>query len=254
MRSIHWKVAAYMTIVGVILCAATYAEKDKDITLPDAVAVAVKVLFPQAQVKEAKLDEEGLKVYEVELEENGEGVAEVTVAPDGTIIEVETEVGAGDLPQAVRDAVSKAMEGTEIKEAEKEVTYAVVKLVPLSRSRTSYEVELVKDGKEWEIEVAGDGTILGGPELKLTKPLCRQKKHDDDDKKIEWSFDSEKSGLVPEGWRIAETAGRGKTATWEVIRDDSSPSKDKAVAVTKTENDGHTFNLLIAKYTRYKDL
>ena len=79
--------------------------------------------------------------------------------------------------------------------------------------------------------------------------------HDDLEKdEVVWTFDDDKIGSVPENWEIAETAGMSKTATWEIIQDDTVPSKDKAVAVTKTENYGQTFNLLIAKNTNYKDL
>ncbi len=158
----HWKPVGLVVLVAVVVCAVTYAAKDegKDVVLPDVVTAAIKALYPGAAVEEAEWGEEELKVYEVELEANGEDVAEVTVAPDGTIVEVETEVAVGELPQAVKDAVALAAEGAEIKEAEKEVTYAVVTLVKLDDPTTSYEVELIKNGKECEIEVAADGTIL----------------------------------------------------------------------------------------------
>ena len=174
MKSKNYKPVVYIALVGVILCVAAYAGKDRDedVTLPEAVVAAVKALFPQAEVKEAELDEEEIKVYEVDLEANGEDVAEVTVAPDGTIVEVETEIAADDLPSAVKNAIAQAAEGAEIKKAEKEVTHAVVKLVLLDEPKTSYTVELVKDGNKCEIEVAADGTIMEGLECK---------KHDDDE-------------------------------------------------------------------------
>ncbi|MBW8001137.1 MAG: hypothetical protein FVQ80_03840 [Planctomycetes bacterium] len=84
--------------------------------------------------------------------------------------------------------------------------------------------------------------------------LEEEEQEDEGEEELEWSFDSEKIGSVPEGWIIGETAGMGKTAKWEVIRDDSAPSKDKAVAVTRSENYGETFNLLLAKKTNYKDV
>ena len=70
----------------------------------------------------------------------------------------------------------------------------------------------------------------------------------------EWSFDTDDLGTVPCGWEVAETGGIGKTAQWQVIRDDSVSGMGKVVAVTKTENSGHTFNLLIATQTHYKDI
>ncbi len=68
----------------------------------------------------------------------------------------------------------------------------------------------------------------------------------------EWSFDNEKIGSVPKGWKAAETAGTGKIATWKVIS--GGAESERSVAVTRTENHGHTYNLLIAKETNYKDL
>ncbi|MCK4998396.1 MAG: DUF1080 domain-containing protein [Anaerohalosphaera sp.] len=70
----------------------------------------------------------------------------------------------------------------------------------------------------------------------------------------EWSFDTDDLGGVPCGWEIAETGGVGKTAQWQVIRDDVAAGAGRIVAVTKTENSGHTFNLLIAEQTHYKDI
>lgn len=70
----------------------------------------------------------------------------------------------------------------------------------------------------------------------------------------EWLFDTDDLGNVPCGWKVAETGSVGKTAQWQVIRDDTAASQKRIVAVTKTENSGHTFNLLIAEQTHYKDL
>jgi len=69
-----------------------------------------------------------------------------------------------------------------------------------------------------------------------------------------WSFDGDRTGTVPDGWEIAETAGHGTTAVWKVVADKTAPSPPNVVAVTKTENYGSTFNLLIAKDTSYEDL
>lgn len=106
-----------------------------------------------------EIEKEGLRVYEVELEEN-EDEFDVTVAPDGTIVEIETEISLDDVPAAVKAAILAAADGAKVEEVSKEVTYAVVTLVKLKEPQTSYEAELVKDGKEVEIEVAADGTVL----------------------------------------------------------------------------------------------
>jgi len=69
-----------------------------------------------------------------------------------------------------------------------------------------------------------------------------------------WSFDKDSVGSLPKGWKVAETGGQGKLATWQVVADQSAPSKPNVVAITKNQNYGHTFNLLIAEDTEYKDL
>jgi len=69
-----------------------------------------------------------------------------------------------------------------------------------------------------------------------------------------WSFDKDQAGSAPPSWKVAETAGQGKAATWQVIADDSAPSRPQVVAITANENRGSTYNLLIAEGAKYKDL
>jgi uncharacterized membrane protein YkoI len=155
----HWKFVGFMVFIGMAVCVVAYAGKCKKVSLPEAVKAAIDALYPQATIEDAKEEEEGLKVYEVELEQNG-GEVELTVALDGTIVEVETEVAMDSLPAAVAAALAQAAEGAEVKEISKEVTYWVITLKRLDAPETTYEAELIKDGKEIEIEVAADGTIL----------------------------------------------------------------------------------------------
>ena len=156
-----WKFVVMAVFVVVVVCMVTYAGKHdhKKLCLPAAVKAAIEALYPQAEIEEAEVEEEGVKVYEVELEQNGQEV-ELTVAPDGTLVEVETEMDLEGLPKLVAEAIAKAAKGATVKEVSNEVTYAVVKLVKLDEPETSYEAELSKDGAECEIEVAADGTIL----------------------------------------------------------------------------------------------
>jgi uncharacterized membrane protein YkoI len=178
----RWKLVGLVVLVGVMVCAATYAGKckKKKICLPDAVKGAINALYPDAVIEEVKVEKEGPKVYEIELRLNGQEF-EVTVAPDGTIIEIESEVAIDGLPDAVKAAIAKAIEGAEIKKVEEEVTYWVVTLKKLETPQTTYEVELIKDGKEIEIEVAADGTIL--------KEKVEDKDDDDDEDEEQVSID-----------------------------------------------------------------
>jgi len=69
-----------------------------------------------------------------------------------------------------------------------------------------------------------------------------------------WTFDSSPVGSVPDGWRVAETNGKGNLATWQVIKDDSAPTPPNVIALMQTKNTRGTFNLLIADGTSYQDL
>ena len=161
MKSKNLKLAYIAMVICVIACVVTYAGKCKlsKSCLSLEAKAALDALYPNAEIEEAKVEKEGLKVYEVELEQNGREI-EVMLAKDGTLLEVETEMTVQALPQLVAKAIAEAAEGATIKEVSKEVTYAVVKLVKLDQPQTSYEAELSKQGAECEIEVAADGTIL----------------------------------------------------------------------------------------------
>jgi len=72
--------------------------------------------------------------------------------------------------------------------------------------------------------------------------------------KMQWTFENEHMGGIPKNWKVAETDSKGKTATWEIVTNDSTHDNLKAIAVTVSENRKHTFNLLIATETKFKDL
>ncbi|MHC4573242.1 MAG: family 16 glycoside hydrolase [Planctomycetota bacterium] len=61
-------------------------------------------------------------------------------------------------------------------------------------------------------------------------------------------------GRGPKMWTIDETNGRGKPAKWEVIKDDSAPGNSPVIAITKNKNRGHTYNLLLAKNKKVRDV
>ena len=69
-----------------------------------------------------------------------------------------------------------------------------------------------------------------------------------------WSFEKDKAGFVPKGWKVAETRGQGTPAKWQVMEDDTAPSGSNVAAITGNENRGSTYNLLMAERTRYGDL
>ena len=174
----HLKVVGFMVLACAVMCAVVYAHKHegKKSWLPDAVKAAIAASYPGAEIEEVEKECEGVKLYEVELEQN-EKEMEVTFAKDGAIVEVETKVSMESLPKAVSKAITEAAAGAKIKKVEKEVIYAVVKLVKLDTPKTVYEAKLIKGGKKGEIEVAADGTVLEQPRWKKHK----KDECDDDD-------------------------------------------------------------------------
>ncbi len=69
-----------------------------------------------------------------------------------------------------------------------------------------------------------------------------------------WSFDKDKAGSVPRGWKVAETRAQGTVATWQVVQDAAAPSGSQVVAITANKNRGSTYNLLMAEKTRFGDV
>ncbi|MGD8240889.1 MAG: PepSY domain-containing protein, partial [Armatimonadota bacterium] len=149
-------------------------DDDENLTLeqlPAAVKATILKAAHGGKIKEIELENEGGKpVYEAEILIE----LEVKVAPDGTLLSKKVE-GAGkprahearahddddeddedgdervsmtDLPETVKAAILKAAGGGRIVEIERET----------ENGKTVYEAEVVVNGKEFDIEVAPDGT------------------------------------------------------------------------------------------------
>jgi len=143
--------------------------------LPAAVAAALAQVAGGAEIKElerteihaelkvVKLDKPAI-VFEAEFAKDGKTV-EVTIDENGKVVSQEAdddddededddgdkEVTLEQVPAAVRAAIRKeAGQGTVIKEIEAET----------KNGKTVYEAEFVKDGREVEVTVAADGTVL----------------------------------------------------------------------------------------------
>jgi len=67
-------------------------------------------------------------------------------------------------------------------------------------------------------------------------------------------FDDASAGSVPEGWQVTATNPTAATAKWQVAADPTAPSGPKVLALTESKNYDGTYNLAIAKGTRYDDL
>jgi uncharacterized membrane protein YkoI len=93
--------------------------------------------------------EEGKHFYKVEYKKDGREF-ELQVDDEGKILETEEILAMEDLPPAVRETVKAESGGGKIKELALET----------EGGKTFYEVEFEKDGKEHEVKIAEDGTVL----------------------------------------------------------------------------------------------
>jgi hypothetical protein len=94
--------------------------------------------------------------------EAGELTGEVTAAPDGTVVEVSTEIEARDVPEAALAAIRKAAAGATITQLGRDETWAELdggRLVKLRKAEVYYWAEFQKDDLAGEVSVAPDGAV-----------------------------------------------------------------------------------------------
>jgi hypothetical protein len=178
----NWIVITCCVAIVAMVCAVTYAEKGElKGALPAAVQAAVKALFPNATIDKSGKDEEEMEMYEVKLLDAGKK-SEVKLAEDGTVVEVESVEAIDAVPAAV--AKTLKAEDAKIEKVEKAVEHDQLKLVKLDTPVTTYEAKIKKDGKEVEIKVAADGTIIKQESKKEKddddKDKCKKKEKDKD--------------------------------------------------------------------------
>ena len=140
-----------------ILPASALAQGEKlDPTkLPPKVADAVKLRFPGATITQVtKETENGEIVYDIEMTRAGKK-HEMDCKEDGTLIDLQNEVPASELPAGAADAIKKKYPGSSIKEVG-EI------LVAKDGKETKDHFEVIiqtADKKETELTVNLDGTI-----------------------------------------------------------------------------------------------
>jgi uncharacterized protein (DUF2249 family) len=145
-------------LFGLVILAASAAEegKAKKITLdkaPKAVRDAVEARFPGADVTSVETEtENGNVVYDVELKHKGRKY-EMDIKEDGTVLEVEKEVPAKDVPAAVTQAVDARFPKATIKDV-----MEVNKVKGKKETPDHYEVTITTaGGKTMEVIVSLDG-------------------------------------------------------------------------------------------------
>lgn len=129
--------------------------------LPAAVSSAITAAFPGATAGEFEQDTDGgITIYSVEVSTG----PQVDVTADGVILEVSYDSDMKEVPAAAAQAIEKAGAGAKLDEVLRVEVRAEIddngKVVKLEKPETEYSAIFLKDGKEGEIRVAADGTIL----------------------------------------------------------------------------------------------
>ena len=132
------------------------AEKVPLDKVPKVIMDAIKNRFPKAEIESVEKEkEDGKIVFDIELKHEGRKY-EMDILEDGTIVEIEKEVAAKDVPEAVTKAVKEKYPGCTIKEV-----MEVNKVKDKKETPDHYEVTLeTADKKKKEVEVSLDGKIL----------------------------------------------------------------------------------------------
>lgn len=116
------------------------------VKLPAAVDSAFKAAYPQATIKHTSHEtEDGVEQYEIESTNQGREL-DVNYKPDGTVIVIEEQIAASELPAAVATAVTtrypKATVTTRERATEGQKTYFELGL----KGAPVKEVQLTADG------------------------------------------------------------------------------------------------------------
>jgi hypothetical protein len=158
MRVANWVMAPVFAILIAVLVPA-WADEEEKVPLdklPKAVTEAVKKRFPDATLVSAEKEiEDNKTVYEVAIK-NKEQKIEVTATEDGTIVEVEKEIDAKDLPKAVTETLEKKYPKATIKKAEE-----IVKVKDGKDQPAYYEMLVITaDKKKLEVSISAEGKVM----------------------------------------------------------------------------------------------
>lgn len=124
--------------------------------LPKAIGNALKARFPDAKVTSAvKETEDNQVVYDIELSQKGRKF-ESDIKPDGTILEVESEIVQKDWPKALPAAIQVKYPKAAISEV-----MEVAKVAGKKETPDHYEVTLtLVDKKSKEVIASLDGKTI----------------------------------------------------------------------------------------------
>ena len=152
-----------LSVVTVLSVAVTWAARTEHTRkLPQVVEQSIRKLFPHARIRTIEHERRIVRLIEVTVVEDGEE-HDLILSEDGMILAIKREIDPGDLPTTVRNAVRELAGKANIEEAERIKVVAELRAVSTKETRIEYEAKFRSKGKEQEVIVSEDGTILKRP-------------------------------------------------------------------------------------------
>ena len=170
----HWKMVAFMVLIGVMLCVAASEQKSKEkgersslaktskaveierkvteAEVPKAALAALKKMAGGTEITEfAEEIEHGSTFYEGSWKSPSGTNMDVLVTPSGDLVEIEEEVAADNVPSAVLNAARKAA-GKNAQLAFEKKTMILYE-VKFREGERRHEVLLTPDGRRVKEEI-----------------------------------------------------------------------------------------------------
>ena len=142
--------SALLIVLMMLGGCALFSKEVKLTDLPDPAQAVIQEQTAGAAVEKITCEkEDGQHFYKVAYTKDGREF-EFQVDDSGKILETEEILKMEGLPPAIQEIVKTESAGGEIKELALET----------EDGKTFYEVEFEKDGKEHEVKIAPDGTVL----------------------------------------------------------------------------------------------
>jgi len=149
------RIVASLALISMLIAAAGAQEKVDADKLPQKVKDSLKARFPGYMVTQATKElENGQVIYDIEMTVAGKK-HEMDCKEDGTIVDIQNEIDAKDLPAAALNAIKAKYPGSTIKEVGE-----ILVVKDKKETRDHFEVIIeTADKKEMELTVSLDGKI-----------------------------------------------------------------------------------------------
>jgi uncharacterized membrane protein YkoI len=134
-------------IAILVLAGAVNAQKIKEADVPKPVMDAFKNKYATG-AKEWEKEKDG--TFEAEFKLNGKETS-ASFRSDGTFVESEEEIKLDELPEVIKDNVSKNYSDFKIEEASK---------ISTAEGKTMYEVEIKKGKEEYDVIYDSAGNFI----------------------------------------------------------------------------------------------